>query len=389
MKKLLFAFMTITLFACSSEDNAPVDPNIGNPENPAGVCTDVYVGNAVLTTQAEVDAFAGNHYCGIKGNLQIGSPDSETDITNLENLESLKKIDGKVTVQNNTGLLNLQGLNNIEEITWDLEITQNNALVNLNGLDALKTLGSGDYVGDFTIWKNNALINLEGVGPVNKMARIYVTSNASLQNLKGLENLEQAYSLNIASNNVITTLEGLENLSLLLQNLGIEENAQLASLEALHSLSSVKLLHIAFCGSLINLKGLEGVNAVDILDIQFNYALLNLEGLQNITSFSRLYIYNNPVLTSISHLSGLTTHIQDNINRDIWIYYNFALPSLDGMENITSFSGHIVVQHNNVMTDLCAIRNMVTSGGNSVSLATGSNLYNPTQSQIVSGNCSQ
>jgi len=353
MKKLLLATLAMLAIACSSDNNDPEN----NPE-PVEDC--IYVGNINLMSQADVDAFAAHHYCEIKGDLNIGSIDAvATNITNIGGLESLKSISGSLIIENNPQLINLHGLNSLVQINNNLFIHQ-----------------------------NSALTNLEGIGPVKKMMSLDISLNISLQNLKGLENVESVSDFGVSDNDVLTSLEGVENLTLIDGSLGISGKS-LTSLEALHSLSEVENIYISTT-SLINLKGLEGVSGVKELYIRFNNSLTTLEGLQGINTFTSLTIVQNPTLASISHLSGLTLHQPDEFtNNNIRIDFNFMLPSLDGLQNITGFTGDIYLQKNIILKDFCAIRDIVTYGGNTISLYIAGNLYDPLKYQIIAGNCSQ
>ncbi len=75
------------------------------------------VGNIILNTQSELDAFAAQGNSNINGNLTIGKTESEDDpITSLASLSTIKTIAYDLTI--GTGYLgeNLEGLNNLETV---------------------------------------------------------------------------------------------------------------------------------------------------------------------------------------------------------------------------------------------------------------------------------
>lgn len=84
--------------------------------------------------------------------------------------------------------------------------------------------------------------------------------------------------------------------------------------------------------------------------------ITNLDGLSNITSASgMIVIHNNPLLTSIEGLSNLTT-----ISRNIQINNNPVLSSLTGLESLEYIGENIRIDNNDSLTDLTGLNNLVT-----------------------------
>lgn len=398
MKKLLFAFMAITLFACSSDDSAPVDPNNGNPNpenpnpenpNPVEECTNVYNGNIYLESQAEVDAFAAHHYCTIQnGEIFIGPINNTgSDIADISGLESLKHINGRMYIVNNPDLVSLNGLHNIENI-GSLSIKNNDKLVNLQGLNSLKQLGTEDGPGSLIVTENELLVNFEGLGPIKRINGIIILRNASLLNFKGLESLEELWSISQIHNNTsLISLEGLGNVKKV-KFLDIRFNVNLSSIEHLNGLTEAYSLTFNDCKSLSNLHGLENITELTILDIADNSSLTSLQGLQNLHTISDLVIENNDLLENISYLHGLTTvkPSSEALYNRFNILGNALIASLDGLQNITAFEAELRIESNSLLKNFCAISNVINAASTTDIQYNG---YNPTVQDITSGNCSQ
>ncbi|MHA3787484.1 hypothetical protein ACX0HA_04675 [Flavobacterium hauense] len=343
MKKLLFAFMAMTLFACSSDDSAPVNPDNGNPENPNPVeCTNVYTGNVWLKTQAEVDAFASNGYCKIDGVLSIGvSVDGQppANITDISALSGLVSVSEKILVLN-TSLTSLNGLQNIK---------------NLQRIDVLY---------------NSLLTSVQGSPSIVDGGSVYINSNVLLTGLQGL----------MLGNSLLT--------------LNLDWNKSLSSLAVGDTCQKIKWLFISQT-SATSLEGLEGLTEAEVVYVKSNPNLVSLKGLENITKVGSLAITSNPLLTSIEHLSGITSitalpYIGQPDESNFSINDNDNLTSLHGLENVASYGGYLFfVIGNDNLTDFCAIKNMLLHANYLEDYSIYDNAYNPSIWQIEGTQCSQ
>lgn len=346
MKKLLFAFMAMTLFACSGDDSAPVDPNNGNPENPnpenpnPAECTNVYTGNVWLKTQAEVDAFVAAGYCKIVGELAIGTaPESApSDITNISELEILKAVTKRIAIINTPVLASLNGLQNIKNVTEIL--IQQTAITNL--------IGCPDFVEGATVDIGQSEISLEGFVPKNYMS-FTLYGNTDLGYFASYPNVQIFKKFTLLGVKA-TTLEGLEN-----------------------------------------------IRKIGTLTLKYSANLTSLKGLENVTNLTILNVSNNPELISLEHLSGVTSidfipEVTDSSSSSypgIDITANDKLQSLYGLENVSVFGGTMMYFVANMqLSDFCAIRPCLQSKPQ-VQLNIFNNKYNPTKQNVISGNCSQ
>jgi len=164
----------------------------------------------------------------------------------------------------------------------------------------------------------------------------------------------------------ITSVESLQNLNGITLNLSIR-NTQLSSLSGLDNIESVGKLSIHHNNSLISLQGLNGITELP------NYGNL---------------IYRNNNLLSLSGLNSLTkcNHMR--------VFGNNSLESLSGLENLNEVEQGLDMgsdypnQGNPVLSDFCALTNLITNGTYSY-INIANNLYNPTVQDIIDGNCAQ
>ena len=234
------------LSAGGLEESAIYDVS-GNLVNPTqqqiiedGPCPLVIEGDVVLSTQAEVNIFAGT---SITGNLTIQGSDiidltplspltsvggglmvrSNSSLTNLDGLNNITSV-GNLEVRENHALTNLDELSNLISVVDYLDISDNDALTNLDGLSNLASVGYYLYVGH-----NDALTNLDGLGTLGTVGGfLNVELNTSLTNLDGLSNIASVGGfLYVKSNPALTNLDGLSNITSVGGELRVEDNAGL------------------------------------------------------------------------------------------------------------------------------------------------------------------
>src|SRR6267154_2055468 len=119
-------------------------------------------GDITLTSEAEVDAFAATYGCAvITGTLTI----SGDDITNLDSLHSLTRVEHDLIISNNPNLIDLTGLSSLTYVGAGgagpypgAHISYNPKLTNLDGLNKLASVA-----GMLEIYNNDALTNLDGL----------------------------------------------------------------------------------------------------------------------------------------------------------------------------------------------------------------------------------
>lgn len=169
-------------------------------------------GSFVLSTQAEVNAFAVNYpnCTQIAGNLQIGPPNTALpgNITDLTPLSNITQVNGTLYIQNNGVLQNVNGLNitNVGGglyIGGDYNDKTNLILQDISALSSIISVG-----GWLTIQKNLSLTNLNGLQNLATVAHdIYINDNDALTDISGLQNTSfnayDGYGLTITGNAVL------------------------------------------------------------------------------------------------------------------------------------------------------------------------------------------
>lgn len=218
-------------------------------------------GNYYFLSQNDINAFQTDFpdCTALEGSVLI----SGEDINNLEGLNVLTSIGGRLSISGNTELSSISELGNLTHIGGALLITHNPDLNNLTGLDNLIALES------IAIRNNDKITDLTGLNSVTYLSKdLWLWENYALTSLVGLENLDSIGTyIKIWNNNNLTSLESLANLT-------------------------------SIGGS---------------LDISGNNYLTNLTGLGNIesASISELYIYDNPLL-STCEVQSVCNYLADN-----------------------------------------------------------------------------
>ncbi len=162
--------------------------------------------------------------------------------------------------------------------------------------------------------------------------------------------------------------------------------------------------------SIIDLSPLSTIQRVNDLNIIANESLENLTGLENLTFvLGWIRIGLNTNLESITSLSS----INNELNREIFIWQNPNLLSLQGLNNIPNIrnlniefnplltdlnalsdlfsieDSRLVVRFNDNLSDLCGIQNAVLNSNiEPIDYFMEGNLFNPTLQDFEDGNCS-
>lgn len=195
-------------------------------------------GDVTLNTQAEVDAFCSCEV--IEGDLLIGYiPEGSgaiSDISNIQNLEKLKQVDGNVTI----GFTHL---------------------TDLNGLSAL------EKVGGLIFFSNLLLENLDALNKLTEIELALIFSNhPKLTTLNGLNNLHTVSIIRI-SETAIVNLDALANLTVTsLIDLDITGCDDLISLSSLAQITEYKSVGGVDIIGNTSLKSLDFLKACQLID---------------------------------------------------------------------------------------------------------------------------
>jgi|GEM_PF-2281758 len=201
-----------------------------------------------------------------------------------------------------------------------------------------------------------------GVITFNSQSIIEEFFNEGFSKIKGGFTIEESVPGNI------TSLQPFENL-LEFDDSNLNDDA-----------NSVSILNNQ---ALTSLSGLENINILTSgIGISNNASLENLEGLNNLSSVNRFLVANNEKLTDILAVSNLTA------TGFFLIGKNDVLTTLNGLENLVQVNENLRVLENPVLTDLCALETLIFANGIEGSYMVADNAYNPTQQDLLDGNCS-
>ncbi|MAZ72699.1 MAG: hypothetical protein CMC70_06095 [Flavobacteriaceae bacterium] len=317
-----------------------------------------YQGDITLHNQDMVNKFGSNQYCNVNGLLRIHSFGNTPPITDLSPLSSLSKVSSLV-------------------------IDYNYVLPSLNGLNIKETEG-------LVLIGNDALTHIDALSSITStMTRMIIEKNEKLENLDGLSGLTQIdaeiIGLYLIDNPALTNINGIANVTSFNGNLIIENNPSLVHLDGLINIETIDgYLEIDFNENLQNLNGLSNLKHVNgWFTMYHNTGLTNLDGLQSLESVNEHFSINsNKALTNISGLANLKT-----TNGRFSIVFSDHLTSLDGLSSLQT-TGGFRIGANKILSDFCDVTSLIQNGGVLGEYEVMKNAYNPTQQDIIDGNCS-
>lgn len=367
MKKILYTFVFFTIMGFYTDISACL---------PGGI---------VFTSQQQIDDFSID-YPGcteIEGFLKIKETISG-NITNLNGLSSITKINGYLEIKSNDALNDLSGLSNLSYLNHYLNIWGNSSLTSLTGLEGINTnsisfiikirfndqlvnlsgLDGLTFIDGLEIKNNNSLINLSGLDNITSiMGDIDIMYNPALVNMEGLEAVvEFDGSISIVSNDELLNLSGFNNFPWA-GSITITDNNKLESVSSLGNLSTIHNVVIGRNPKLISLTGFENTITIGgYLSIFNNDILEDLTGFDNVTLIGNgLFISNNAALINLKGLDNLTTN-----NENFTIYGNPSLENLTGLESIVTMGGFIEIFDNEQLSSLDGIQNIDATTINSI-----------------------
>lgn len=377
-----------------------------------------------------------NSVTTISGDLEVTNNALLQTLSGLNNVNAINfdqlVFGGGLYIKNNNSLMNLSGLDNLNFIPIDLEIIDNPSLTSIS------QLSSAAATQIVRIENNSSLASLSGLKAPT--LQLYIVNNDALtgfQDANFTGNISE--NLEIRDNDNITNLLGFENVDLgvlvPITLITIHNNQNLLSLNGLTSnfvhvigvdidsnplLSNIDIL-LNFTGGLIRVANSPNISSLSPLSnylggtviIEGTNGFLNLTGFENITNIDvikllntnlnsinqividtvigEVVIENNPDITSVSVFNTLETIQRPNGQPIFNISGNNQLLTLNGFENLITIDGGIVgqfkVENNGILNDFCALNNLFTNGTFDSTYSVFGNAYNPTQQDIINGNC--
>lgn len=262
---------------------------------------DTFNGNLSINTETDIQALDG--ICMVNGQILI----SNSQLTSLAGLDSLKIITGNFRIENNALLLDLTGLENLIEVGGDLSITFNQSIESLTGLDRLRYIR-----GTHMISWNQALQSFTGIDNLTTIDKsFYVQSMPLIENFEGfnkLKNIGETFS--ISSLTGLTSFTGLESLEYIGERLQIISVGNIQNFHPLSNLHTIRRgLHFSNISGVTDLSGFENANmnfSNSNITIESLPDLQDLTGLDNVTDINQISLNHNPSLSSLSGLENLT-----------------------------------------------------------------------------------
>lgn len=327
-------------------------------------------GNITFNSQSDVDSFPS-----IYGTCPIISGDvniSISNITNLDSLYSIQRIQGNLNITNNPLLSDLSGLSSLKSVIGTLNMYANDSITNLNGLSEIDTLGALEVVYNpllTSICGLDSLVVLNSIdinsNPLldslcfnfilnnHLQGSLFIVGNDSLKNLKGLDSLYFIDGdVSIIYNNQLINTEGLNQLKVLKGNLNISANQnltniQLNSIEKIAKESNSEFEDNGFIISdnpnLVTIHPFTELDSIfNDLKIQYNQKLENINGFNSLRFIgNKLSISGNDSIQLIENFNSL-----QNIGSYIEISGNPLLEVIDCISNLSNFQGTMALSSN-------------------------------------------
>lgn len=328
----------------------------------------------------------------------------DTQLTDLDGLQSLTKIGGSLYIEENMNLTSLIGLQNVSSIAENISspiiglgiiIRENPSLTSIGQLAGLMYLRGGVLLsnnglvslnGPFTnlleiegslYIQESGILDLVGLGTLQRIGHDLQITDTGLNNLTGLSNLEIiANNFEIKGNSNLTSFSGLDMLQNINRSLRIIENTSLTNLIGLEEIRNIGILGeeqssgvtIEGNTSLTSLEGLGNLRNVNgSVNIVDNDELINLTGLDGLYYIGRkLNIQGNEKLLNLVGLSNLTLFSDDDFatsTHGISVVSNPNLESLFGIGEILELDDQINIANNTSLTTLNAFHDMEYLGG--------------------------
>jgi hypothetical protein len=307
----------------------------GNDETAQCSAGCMWSGSLYLSKPHDIDVFGRLGCTTVDGRLVI----EDSSLTNLDGLESLRRVTGGIHIIDNAHLREISGLANLEQ-ALSVTVAGNDKLETLNAFMSLELLGGWRrvYIGD-----NPSLTDLRGLGGRTFMGWLIIVNNDSLASLSDLHALESATRFVIQGNDGLVDLRGLENFKHVSGwcggatfggKMSICANANLESLDGLENLETV--------GSSLQISSNPSLTDVS--------ALSRLESIGGCYGRGGLWIFNNDALRDFEGLS-LDSVIS------VAVVGNDSLESLRGFETVTSVR-RFIVRNNDSLRNLEGLENL-------------------------------
>lgn len=308
------------------------------------------------------------------GSLQSSSVSPSISITNNARLSNinLNNLTNAVSIKyiNNLALVNIQ-LDSLTTVEDKFTITYCNRLTSiiLNSLTELK--------GYSKIERNSILETFEA-NNLSKAEDLIIDHNLKLTTLT-LPNLSSLKAFTLKNSRLSDlSLEGLQN-RVEPTSIFIWDNLYITSLN-FGSMTTANLVRIERNANLLNIN-LQNLTVISgDLRITFNDRLQSFEA-NSLTHVGELYI--EAKWRTLSNISMQNLSVVDRS----FTLIESLVTNLDNFSNLNRIDGNLKIAENDFLTDFCGLTNLITNGHVGAYQVYG-NGFNPSQQDIIDGNCS-
>ena len=358
----------------------------GSVINTINVGCETFTGNLTVNTEEQLNNL--RTLCRIEGNVSISSFSSLEILTGFDNLT---EITGFFSIGNNPSLTQIAGFNRLKRVGGNLFIQSNNALTQMIGFDGLKEMQN------LTIESNPALAVIPGFTSLEKINSLSVVVTA-IQSISGFGNLVDAPAgISVINNPDLTNIAGFENLERYINLLHVNSNPGLEQIDAFHNLTGLGDLRVEGNTSLQEISGfnkvrripanlriinspqLSAVDAFGILDEVRGQFIFNNTGYSacNILDIYFRIIDNNGFgtfqvsITGNPNTSGaVTIQTQDQLDSlsgvcliNGGLTFSTQLSEISGLEQLRRVNGSVSINFNPNITNLEFLPNLRQSDG--------------------------
>ncbi|MFZ1678216.1 MAG: T9SS type A sorting domain-containing protein [Saprospiraceae bacterium] len=327
----------------------------------------IVTGNFLIINNDGMKSFAGLESLESIQNLNISE---NAALLNIDQLNTLKQINGEIRISQNPNLTRLATFSNIKSIPDDLDISSNDKLSSLGGLDNLTYVGgdlslgysivnnfSGlhslkEINGNFFIYGNSRLEDLNSLNNLNKInGFLWISNNNKLTDISGIQNIDPSsikydfnYAIRIDENNLLSDCSVLpvcEKLSNPSTSYYITDNQEGCN-SRFQILANCEFTNACLEGDVI----LSRQTQIDSFPYYFPVCDF-YKGSMTIKERTAGDIQNLTGLTQIKAISG-----------NLSILDNAALISLAGLDSLHELGGSIFINRNLSLTDLSPLKNI-------------------------------
>ncbi len=211
----------------------------GASDTPLDMVKLVYIGNVWWGDFIVEDIFDLefiSHYDRVIGDLSING----TSFFDLDPMENLTRVDGSLSIKDNSSLVSISGLNNLTVIGEELSIKRNDVLI-INKEEEFEAFTKLSSLGSLSVQDNPNLEELGNLSGINSIeGNIDILGNDNLNDLSGLGNITTVGGyLNLEGNSFLTDLTGLSSIRTIGGYLKIEYNSELKKLTGLSSIRTI------------------------------------------------------------------------------------------------------------------------------------------------------